>query len=106
AAGLGHAGDAADELAHDLGALGVAEVHAVGRRQRAGADRAEVAPGLGDRLPAALDGVGLAIARRAVGGDRQRLAGTVDADERGVPARRLDRVGADLLVILLPDPAP
>ena len=104
-AGVGHAVDAADELAHDLGALGVAEVHAVGGGERPGADRAEVAPGLGDRLPAAFDRIGEAIARRAIGGDRERLLGAVDADQGGVAAGRLERVGADLLVVLPPDPA-
>ena len=105
AAGLGHALDAADELAHDLGPLRVAEIHAVGGGERAGADRAEVAIRLGDRLLAALTRVGEAIARRAIGGDGERLVGAVDADQGGVAAGRLDRVGADLLVILLPDPA-
>ena len=90
---------------HDLGPLRVAEVEAVGDRERPGADRAEVAVGLGDRLLAAFIGVGVAIARGAVGGDRQRLVGAVDADHRGVAARALDGVGADLAVILLPDPA-
>ena len=83
AAGLGHAFDAADELAHDLGPLRVAEIHAVGGRERGGADRAEVAIGLGDRLLAALEGVGEAIARGDVGGDGERLAGAVDPDHRG-----------------------
>ena len=90
AAGLGHAFDAADELAHDLGPLGVAEIHAVGGGERAGADRAEVAPGLGDRLLAALDRVGLAVARGAVGGDGERLLRAVDADQGRVAAGRLD----------------
>src|SRR5437763_799807 len=40
AAGLGHPVDTADELAHDLGPLGIAEIHAVRRRQWARADRA------------------------------------------------------------------
>ncbi len=93
--------DAADELAHDLGPLRVAEIHAVGGGERPGADRAEVAPGLGDRLLAAFMRVGLAVARRAIGGDRERLLRAVDADQSGVAARRLERVGADLLVILL-----
>ena len=42
--------------------------------ERLGADRAEVAVGFGDRLLAAFVGVGVAIARGAVGAHRQRLA--------------------------------
>src|SRR4051794_35703460 len=45
AAGFGHAFEAADELGHDLGALRVAEVEAVGNGKRPGADRAKVAIG-------------------------------------------------------------
>jgi hypothetical protein len=43
-AGGGHAADAGGELAHDLRALGVAEVHVVRDRERAGADGGDVAP--------------------------------------------------------------
>src|SRR4051794_17993188 len=68
AAGFGHTLEAADELAHDLGPLRVAEVEAVGDRKRLRADRAEVAVGFGDRLLPAFNGVGVAIARGAVGG--------------------------------------
>ena len=69
------------------------------------ADRAKVAVRLGDRLLPALVRVGINVARRAVGGHRQRLAAAVDANHRGIAAGALDRVGADRLVILLPDPA-
>ena len=44
AAGLADAADAADELAHDLGPLGIAEVEVVGDRERAAADGGDVAP--------------------------------------------------------------
>ena len=89
-AGGGHAADGGGELAHDLGLLRVAEVHVVGDRQRAGADRGQVAPGFGHRLGAAGLRVGGAVARRAVGGQRQ-------ARGRGPPAsprRRRRRRGA------------
>src|SRR3546814_13521742 len=76
----------------------------VGDRERRGADRGDVAPRLGDRLLAAFDRVGVAITRGTVGGHRERPARAVDADERGV-APGLHRVGADLAVILFPDPA-
>ena len=52
-AGRRHAADGGGELPHDLGLFGVAEIHVVGDRQRPGADRGHVAPGLGHRLRAA-----------------------------------------------------
>ena len=67
AAGLADAFDGADELAHDFGPLGIAEVQIIGGGERQGADGREVAPAFGDRLLAALERVGLAIARRNVG---------------------------------------
>ena len=73
AAGFADAADAADELAHDFRPLRIAEIEVVGDRQRPRADRGEIAPGFGDRLLAALERIGLAIARRDVGGQRQRL---------------------------------
>ncbi len=69
------------------------------------ADRGDVAPGLGDRLPAALDRVGLAIARRHVGRQGEALRPVLDAHDRGVAARHLHRVAEDEMVVLLPDPA-
>ena len=104
-AGLAHALDAAGELAHDLGLLGVAEIHVVGQRQRQRADRGQVAPALGHRLHAAAHRIGAAIARRAVGRQRQRLAAVGDPDHRRVAARPLDRVALHEMVVLLPDPA-
>ena len=106
-AGLPHAFDAADELGHDIGLFRVAEIEAVGDRQRFGAGRRQVAPRLGDGLFATLHRVGEAIARRAVGGDGERLVGAVDADYRRVAAgtAAAQRVGHDHMVVLLPDPA-
>ena len=89
AAGFRHALDAADELPHDLRALRIAEVHAVGDRQRPRTDRDQVAPCLRHRLLAAFIRIGEAIARRAVGGDRQRLTRPVHPHHRGVAARAL-----------------
>ena len=104
-AGIAHALEAADDLTHDLGPLRVGEVQAVGDRERCRAHRGQVAPRFGHRLLAALDRVGEAIARRAIGGDRQRLVGAMHADDRRIAARRLHRIGADHVVVLLPDPA-
>ena len=61
--------DAADELAHRRRLLRIAEIEVVGERERPRADRDEIAPGLGDRLLAALDRIGLAIALGDVGGE-------------------------------------
>src|SRR3546814_20598434 len=55
AARLAHPVEAAGDLPHDLGALRVREVEAVGDRERRGADRGDVAPRPGDRLLAAFD---------------------------------------------------
>src|SRR3954454_14895767 len=76
-AGLGNAFDTADELAHDLRPLRVAEVEAIGDRERLRPDRAEVAIGFSDSLLPASDRVGVAIAGRAVGGERKRFFGAV-----------------------------
>ena len=66
------------------GLLRIAEIHVVGDRQRARADRGQVAPGLGHRLRAASLGVGGAVARRAVGGQRQRAGMALQPHHRGV----------------------
>jgi hypothetical protein len=47
--------EAADELAHDLGPLRIAEVEIVGVASGLRADRGDVAPGFGDGLLAALE---------------------------------------------------
>ena len=104
-AGRRHAADRGGELAHDLRLFRVAEIHVVGERQRARADRGEVAPGLGHRLRAAFLGVGGAVARRAVGGQRQRRALAVQLHHGGVGgAGALHRLAADGAVVLVPDP--
>ena len=72
--GLADALDRADELAHDLGLFGVAEVHVVGGGQRRGAHGGQVAIGFGHGLFAALNGVGLDVARGHVRGEGQRLS--------------------------------
>ena len=99
-AGRADAADAADELAHDLRLLGVAEVEVVGRRERPRAGRREVAVGLGHRLHAAALGVGAAVARRHVGGEGDGLVGAVDAHDAGVGAGDDGGVAHHLLVVL------
>ena len=66
-ASLPHALDRADQFAHDFGSLGVAEIQIVGKRQRVGADRGEVAPALGNGLCPAAYRVGPAVPWRAIG---------------------------------------
>ncbi len=104
-AGLGDAAHAADQLPHDLGLLGIAEVEIVGDRERLAADRGDVAPGFGHRLLAALERIGLAIARRHVDGERQRLRPVEHAHHGGIAARPLHGVAENDVVVLLPDPA-
>ena len=70
---------ALDELAHDLGPLGIAEIHAVGDGERIGADRGQIAPAFGHRLLGAFARVGGAIAGRHVAGDGEPLLGAVHA---------------------------
>ena len=81
---------AADELAHRLRLLGIAEIEIVGQRERARADGDQIAPGLGDRLLAAFDRVGLAIALGDVGGQREALGPVAEPHHRRVAARALD----------------
>ena len=102
---LGHALDAADEFAHDLRSLGIAEIQAVGDGERLGAGGGEIAPGFRDRLLAALERVGMAIARGHVAGRGKPLIGAVDAHHGRIAARALHGVRHDHVVILLPDPA-
>ena len=115
AAGLGHAHDGTRELAHDLGLLRVAEVHVVGDGERPRADGRDVAPRLGHGLAAAGLGMGLHVARRAVGGHGEALVaralvsgflrGPGHAHQRRVAALRADRgVAQDEMVVLMPDP--
>ena len=104
-AGLRDAADAADELAHDLRPFRIAEIEIVGDGERPGADRGEIAPAFGHRLLAAFERIGLAIARRHVGGEREALRPVLDPHHRGIAARPLHGVAADDVVVLLPHPA-
>ena len=105
ATGFADALHAADELPHHLGLFRIAEVEVVGHRARQGARGGDVAPGLGYRLLAALYGIGLAIALRHVGGQRETLGAIADAHDRGVAAGPADAVAEDEVVVLLPHPA-
>ena len=105
-AGVAHAAQAFDELGHDLRPLRVSEVEAIGHGERLRPNGAKVAIRLRDRLLAALVRVGIAVPRRYVGRHRQRLVRPVYAHHRRVAARALHGVAADLLVVLLVDPAP
>ena len=105
AAGVGHPGDGGGELAHDLGLLGIAEVHVVGDGERPGAHGTEVAPGFGDGLLTAFLRVGLAVARRAVGREGEGEIMALDADHGGVgSAGSPHGLAADGAVVLVPDP--
>src|SRR3546814_11889909 len=90
-AGFGHTFDAADELPHDLRPLRVAEIHAVRRRQGHRAHSCDIAPAFGNRLLAALVRVGIAIARRAIGADRDTLARTLHPYDRSIATGALAR---------------
>ena len=64
--GLADPLQATDKLAHRIGPFGIAEIEIVGNRQRLAADSGDIAPCFGHRLLAALERIGLAIARRHV----------------------------------------
>ena len=66
---------------------------------------AEVAEGLGHRLGAAAARIGDAVARGAVGGQRNAAIGAVDPDHRGIAARPLHGIRHHRVVVLLDDPA-
>ena len=70
------------------------------------ADGVQIAPAFGHRLLAAFERIGLAIARRHVGGEGERLGGMAfDAHDARIAAGQLQRIALDQRVILLPDPA-
>src|SRR6185312_345094 len=97
--GFGYALDAADELAHRLRPLRIAEIEIVGQRERARSDGDEVPPRLRDRLFSALARVSQAIALGAIDRQRQTLGPVAEPDDGGVAARALDRVAEDERVI-------
>ena len=95
-----------DELAHDLGPFGVAEVEIVGRGKRERPGSRQVAPAFCDGLLAAFVRIGLAIARIDVGREGEGLGGMpLDARDACVSAGNLKRVALDQRVVLFPDPA-
>ena len=105
-AGLAHALDGSNKLAHDFRALRVAEIKAVGDCQRRCPGGDQVAPAFGNRLGGADLGVGGAIARGHVGGKGKALLAGPHPHHTGVATRPHQGVAQDGVVILLPNPAP
>ena len=91
---------------HDLRSFRIAEVEVVGDRDRIGPHGRQVSPGFRHGLLAALIGVRGDIAWRAVTGQRQSLAGSMDPDNARIGARRrvLEGVGHHMAIVLLPYP--
>ena len=83
----------------------IAEIEIVGNRAGQGARGGQIAPSLGDRLFRPLVRVGLAIALRHIGGERQAFWPVADTNDRRVAARRLHRIAKDQMVVLLENPA-
>ena len=105
-AGFGDAFDGFDKLCHDFRPLGVAEVETVGGRHRLGAHRGQVAAALGHRELGAFARIQITVALVAVERHRNGRAGFLDAHDGRVGTLRAgDGVGADLVIVLLPDPA-
>src|SRR5262249_29029644 len=105
AAGFTDAADAADQLAHDFRPLGVAEIEVVSDGERLATDSGDVAPSFRDRLLAALERIGLALARRHVSRECQRLGPVKNAHDRGIATRPLHGIAQYDVVVLLPHPA-
>ena len=103
--GLAHARDGLGQPPAGRALLGVGEVQAVRRRDRARADAGQVAGGLEHRRPPAAARVELAVALGAVGGERDRALAARQAHHGRVAARAADRVGAHQVVVALVDPA-
>ena len=92
------------ELPEDLRPLRRAEVQAVGDASGLAARTGDVARRLADRHHGALPRVEEHQARVAVGRHRERAAGALDAEDRGVGARQHQGVDPDLLVVLAEGP--
>ena len=105
ATGRTHALHGLRELPHDRRTLGIAEVQAIGRRQRTSAGARHVARRLGDREHGAVVRIEVTVAAVAVDRHRQRAFGAFDAHDAGTHAGQIDRVGADHVVVLAIDPA-
>ena len=104
-AGLGHAFDRLHELGHDFRPLGIAEVEIVGGGDGQRTDSGEIAAALGDHELGAFARIEGAVAAVAVQGHGDGGAGLLDADDGGVATGSDGGVGADHVVVLLPDPA-
>ena len=105
AAGVADAANRGDELAHDLGFLGVAEVEAIRRPDRLGSAGGDVAARLGDGKLGSDVRIEPAVAPVAVGRDREGAPRALDPDDGRVAPRPRERVAADRAVVLPVDPA-
>src|SRR5207249_10778081 len=81
-----------DQLSHDLGPLGIAEIEVVGDCHRPRSDRREVAPSLCHGLLAALERIRLAIARGHVSGEGERLRSVRSEEHTSELQSRFDLV--------------
>ena len=97
--GLAHPLHGLGELPEDLGLLGIAEVEAVGHRDRRGSDGDHVAGGFADGDGGAPPRVEGRVASVAVGGESDRPGGASHAQQGGVAAGEDHGVVADLVVV-------
>ncbi len=104
AAGVGDSAHRGLELAHDLRLLGISEVQAVGDRERPRSDAGDRARRLRDGQRRAAVGIESAEEGIDVALQGQGLRGSLDPHDRGVAPGTLDRVRADHVVVLRPDP--
>ena len=105
AAGIGDAATRFAELIEDRGALGAAEVQAVGNAERPRARARDVPRGLRDRRLATLVRIEPHVAAVAVGLDRDAEVLVPHAHHSGVAGGSDDRARLDGRVVLLKHPA-
>ena len=101
AASIGHPRDAPFQLIIDVGPFRVAEIEAVGQRNRFRPHAGQVAGDLRNDALSATIGIKETVAAIAVYSDRDGFAGFLDAQHRGISGSRPDYgVGLHLVVVL------
>ena len=104
-AGFADSFDGFAELKHHFGALGIAEIEAIGGGDGIGARARDVAGGLGDGVHGPEARIQKAPTAFAIGGERQGAPTFLQAQDAGVASAGNDSgVGLHLVIILANDP--
>src|SRR5262249_56460259 len=91
--------DTTHELAHDLRPLGIAEIEIVSDGERFSPDGGYIAPTFCNRLFAAFEWIGLAVARRNIRGEGETFRAILDTNDRGLATLSLHPVSPDYLIL-------